>query len=78
MYGEFVIFFFFFIIDIVLVALGLHCCMWAFSSCTEQGLLCFDGELRLLLVVASLAAKHRLQGIQSSAVVAHRFSCSEV
>ena len=32
-------FFFFFLINIFLVVLGLHCCSWAFSSCGKQGLL---------------------------------------
>ena len=31
--------FFFFLITLVLAALGLHCCMGAFSSCSKQGLL---------------------------------------
>ena len=34
-----------------LVALGLRCCMWAFSSCTDRGLLVSE---------ASLVAEHRL------------------
>ena len=50
--------------------------MRAFSSWSEQGLL-FGEVLSLLSVVASLVAEHRLQGAQSSAVVAHRYSCSE-
>ena len=40
-----------------LAALGLHCCMQAFSSCGEQGLL-FVVVRRLLIAVASLAAEH--------------------
>ena len=72
--GEFVICFF--IVDLVFIALDLHCCVRAFSSCSERGLL-FGEVLRLLSVVASLVAEHRLQGAQSSAVVAHRYSCSE-
>ena len=43
----------------ILAALGLHCCMWAFSSCGELGLL-FDVVRQLLIVVASLAAEHGL------------------
>ena len=34
-----------------LAALGLRCCMWAFSSCTDRGLLVSE---------ASLVAEHRL------------------
>ena len=37
------LFFFFFLIRFTffffLAVLGLHCCLWAFSSCREQGLL---------------------------------------
>ena len=47
-------FFFFF-----LAALGLCCCVWAFSSCGEQGLL-YVAVHGLLVAVASLAAEHRL------------------
>ena len=43
---------------IYLAALGLRCCMWAFSSCGEQGLL-FTEVCRLLIAVASLVAEHR-------------------
>ena len=43
-----------------LAALGVHCCSLAFSSCGEWGLL-FVVVRRLLLVVASLVAEHRLQ-----------------
>ena len=38
-----------------LVVLGLHCCMWAFSSCCEQRLLSSCN------VLASFAAEHGLQ-----------------
>ena len=37
---------------------GLHCCMWAFSSCSEPGPL-FISVPGLLIAVASLA-EHRL------------------
>ena len=40
-------------------ALGLRCCTWAFSSCSEQGLL-FVVVHRLLMAVASLVAEHGL------------------
>ena len=42
-----------------LAVLGPHCCMQAFSSCGEQGLL-FIAVRRLLIAVASLVAEHRL------------------
>ena len=61
-----------------LVALGLLCCVWAFSSCGEWGLLSVV-VCRLLTEVASLVAEHRLQahGLQylghvGPVVVAHR------
>ena len=37
-----------------------RCCAWAFSSCSEQGLL-FIAVRELLIAVASLVAEHRLQ-----------------
>ena len=40
-----------------LAVLGFHCCMWAFSSCSEWELL----FVWLLIAVASLVADHRLQ-----------------
>ena len=42
-----------------MAVLGLHCCVRAFSSCGERGplLVLVHG---LLIVVASLAAEHRL------------------
>ena len=42
-----------------LALLGLCCCMWAFSSCSERGLL-FIAVHGLLIVVASLVAEHGL------------------
>ena len=42
-----------------LAALGLHCCVWAFSSCSKQGLL-FVAVHRLLIAVSSLVVEHRL------------------
>ena len=60
---------FYLFIYLFLAELGLCCCMWAFSSCGEWGLL--------------FVAEHGLQahGLQQlwhtgSAVVAHRLSCS--
>ena len=55
---------FFFLIFIylfiyLLAALGLRCCVQAFSSCSEQGLL-FVTVRGLLIAVASLVAEHGL------------------
>ena len=49
----------FIFIDLFLVALGLPCCVWAFSSCGEQGLL-FVAVCGLLIAVASPVVEHRL------------------
>ena len=38
---------------------GLRCCVWAFTSCSERGLL-FVAVRGLLAVVASLVAEHGL------------------
>ena len=46
-------------IYLFLAALGLCCCVWAFSSCGERGLL-FVVVCRLLVEVASLVVEHRL------------------
>ena len=43
----------------LLAALGLHCCIQAFSSCGEWGPL-FIAVRRLLIAVASLAAERGL------------------
>ena len=43
-----------------LAALGLHCCVWAFSSCGKRGPL-FIVVHGPFVVVASLVAGHRLQ-----------------
>ena len=50
---------FFLLIYLFWAALGLHCCVWAFSSCGEWGLL-FVAVRRLLIAVASLVAEHGL------------------
>ena len=42
-----------------MAALGLHCCVQAFSNCVEWGLL-FVVVRGLLIVVASLAVEHGL------------------
>ena len=46
-------------IYLFLAVLGLRCCAWAFSSCSEQGLL-FVAVRGLLIAVASLVAEHGL------------------
>ena len=46
-------------IYLFLAALGLRSCAWAFSSCSERGLL-FVEVRRLLIAVASLVAEHGL------------------
>ena len=61
------------LIDWFLAALGLRCCAWAFSSCSEQGLL-FVVVHGLLLVVASLCCGTRALGTRASVVVACRLS----
>ena len=44
-----------------MAVVGLPCCMWAFSSCGEQGYSL--GVVRgLLIAVASLVTEHRLRG----------------
>ena len=50
---------FIYFIYLVLGVLGPHCCMWAFSSCSEWGLL-FTAVRGLLIAVASLVAEHGL------------------
>ena len=62
-YAPQVVLFFFFNINLFiylfLAALGLCCCVWAFSSCSARGLL-FVAVHGLLIAVASLVAKHGL------------------
>ena len=41
---------FFFLIYLFLAALGLHCCVQAFSSCGEWGLLCVAARGFLIAV----------------------------
>ena len=52
-----------------MAALGLCCCLWAFSSCGEQGLL-FVVVLGLLIAVASRCRAQALGG-QASVVMVH-------
>ena len=51
--------FYFILFYLFLAALGLRCCMRAFSSREEQGLL-FVVVCRLLIAVASLVSEHGL------------------
>ena len=46
-------------IYLFMAVLGLHCCVQAFSSCGERGLL-FVALRGLLVAVASLVAEHGL------------------
>ena len=50
---------------LILGCAGVHRSTWAFSSCSEKGLLFIVGRW-LLIAVASLVAEHRLeaQGLQ--------------
>ena len=48
---------FIYFIYLFLAALDLHCCVRAFSSCGERGLL-FIAVRGLLIVVASLVVEH--------------------
>ena len=53
------IFNYLFFIYLFLAALGLRCCVQAFSSCGERGLL-FAAVRQLLSAVTSLVAEHGL------------------
>ena len=50
---------FYLFIYLFLTVLGPHCCVRAFSSCSEWGLL-FFAVRGLLIAVASFVAEHRL------------------
>ena len=65
------VFFFFFnlFIYLFMVASGLRCCMRAFCSCSERGLL-FVAVRGLLIAVASLYCRARALGARASVVVA--------
>ena len=72
--SETLAFFFFFFnnfIYLFLAALGLHCCVRAFSSCGERGLL--FAVHGLLIAVASLCGAQAL-GARASVFVACRLS----
>ena len=59
-------FFFFFA-----AALGLRCCVQAFSGCSSQEIL-LDSVPSLLIAVAFLGAEHRFWGTRASVVATHR------
>ena len=54
----------------IVAVLGIHCCTGFLSTCSEQGPP-FAEVLGLLIAVASPVVEHRLQGVQTSVVVAH-------
>ena len=56
-----------------MAALGLCCCVLAFSSCGEGGLL-FVAVCRLLVAVASLCCRAWTLGTRASVVVVHGLS----
>ena len=67
-----------------LVALDLRCCLWALSTVATRGDYPRVAVRRLLVVVASLVARHRLHAWEllwlqhlGSVAVAPRLSCSE-
>ena len=53
-----------------MAVLGLRCCVRAFSSCGERGLL-FVAVCGLLIAVASLCCGAWALGVRASVVVAH-------
>ena len=62
---------FFFFNKFILAVLGFRCCVRAFSSCGERGLL-FVAMRGLLIVVA--CCRSQALGTRDSVVVAHRLS----
>ena len=60
---------FIYLIYLFLPALGLRCCMWAFSSCDGRGLLVVAVR-RLLIAVASLCCGAQALGARTSVAVA--------
>ena len=56
-----------------MASLGLCCCVWAFFSCNEQGLLCYGALTSHCCGISCCRA--RALGEQASVVTAHRFSC---
>ena len=59
LYIKFQLFKIYLFLLLFLAALGLRCCAWAFSSCSERRLL-FIVVCGLLTAVASLVAEHGL------------------
>ena len=51
-----------------MAALGLCCCMWAFSSCGERGLRFV--EVRGLLIVVASRCRARALDVRASVVMA--------
>ena len=60
-------------IYLFLAALGVRCCVQAFSSCGEWELL-FIAVRRLLIAVASLCCRAQAPGMRASVVVARGLS----
>ena len=56
----------FFFFNLVLPALGLRCCVWAFSSCSKRGLFLVV-VCGLLIAVASLVAEQHVGSSQTRA-----------
>ena len=56
-----------------MAALGLCCCVWAFSSCGEQGLLA-GFSLRWLLLLQSTGSRHLGFSNYGMWVLEHRLS----
>ena len=56
-----------------MAVLGLGCCSWAFSSCSERALL-FDAVRGIVIAVASLCYTAQALGMWASVVVACRLS----
>lgn len=71
----FILYLFYKFIYLLMVVLGLHCCMQAFCSCSKPGLL-FVAMPELLIAVASFVIKHRLQRMWASVLVLHRLHSS--
>ena len=60
------------LIYLFLVVLGLHCCVWAFSSCGEQGLLFLEVSGLLIAVASHCGAQ--VVGVWALVVVACRLN----
>ena len=60
-------------IYLFMAVLGLRCCAWAFSSCSERGLL-FVAVRGLVIAVACLCCRAWALGARASVVVAHGLS----